>query len=68
MTAQQALDDYRDDSRFLHLNIIVYPEQDVLQAMEEFMNWHVQHVLTQIEDAKLSKMGEVIEELKQRYQ
>lgn len=33
MTALQILNDYRDDSRFSYLEIIVYPEQDVLNAI-----------------------------------
>lgn len=36
MTAEKVLYRYRDDSRFPHMNIIVYPEQDVLEAMEEY--------------------------------
>lgn len=67
MTAEQVLNCYRDDSRFPYLQIIVYPEQDVLSAMEEYKNFGVQQVLEQIEDAKLSELGEVIEKLKKEY-
>lgn len=67
MTAEQVLNYYRDDSRFPYLEIIVYPEQDVLSAMEEYKNFWVQLVLEQIEDAKLSELGEVIEKLKEEY-
>ena len=67
MTAFQILNEIKDTSTY-HPTTNTYTEEETLQAMEEFMIWHVQYVLNQIEDAKLSKMGEVIEELKQRYQ
>lgn len=67
MNAEQILNRYRDDSRFPYLEIVVYPEQDVLHAMEEYRNFWIQQVLEQIEEAKLSELGNVIEKLKQEY-